>query len=151
MTLEKLKQITKAWQLKCDTIVFTNGCFDLLHPGHLALLSTASEQGHRLVIGLNSDASVKRLKGESRPVLNEQDRALILANLLFVDAVVIFDEETPLELISQLKPDVLVKGGDYREDEVVGASFVKDHGGKVIIVPLKEGYSTSGLIRKLKA
>ena len=128
------------------TVVFTNGCFDMLHPGHIQLLSAAKQQGDILVVGLNTDASVKLLKGESRPVMDEQSRAIVLAALAVVDYVVLFSEETPLELIQELRPNVLVKGGDYRPDEIVGSSFVRSRGGKIVTVPLLEGFSSTQII-----
>ena len=130
-------------------IVFTNGCFDILHRGHIEYLSKASDLGDVLIIGLNTDASVKRIKGEGRPVQDETSRALILASLRFVEAVILFDEDTPYDLISMIKPDVLVKGGDYTEETIVGADIVKAIGGEVVTIPLVEGYSTSGLIKVL--
>jgi D-beta-D-heptose 7-phosphate kinase/D-beta-D-heptose 1-phosphate adenosyltransferase len=133
-----------------NSIVFTNGCFDLLHPGHIRVLTAASEEGDVLVVGMNSDTSVKKLKGKNRPVMDQQSRAIILAALSMVDYVVIFEEETPLELIRQIVPDVLVKGGDYREEEIVGAQFVSDHGGKTVTVPLLEGFSSTRLINTTK-
>ncbi len=132
-------------------VVFTNGCFDVLHRGHLTYLREAAELGDILIVGLNSDASVKRLKGENRPLNNQEDRALALASLLFVDAVVIFDEDTPETLIKRVKPHVLVKGGDYNENTVVGAGFVKAAGGEVKIIPFIEGYSTTNFIEQVKA
>lgn len=132
-------------------VVFTNGCFDVLHHGHLSYLREAAELGDILIVGLNSDASVKRLKGESRPLNNEADRILALSSLLFVDAVVVFDEDTPEALIKRINPHVLVKGGDYTEDAVVGAAFVKAAGGEVKILPFVDGYSTTGFIEKVKA
>lgn len=132
------------------TIVFTNGCFDLLHPGHIRVLTSARQEGDLLVVGLNSDASVKKLKGKDRPVMDQQSRAIMLAALSVVDYVVIFEEETPLELIRQIVPDVLVKGGDYREEEIVGSRFVSEHGGKTVTVPLVEGFSSSSLIGRTK-
>lgn len=132
-------------------VVFTNGCFDVLHRGHLTYLREAAELGDILIVGLNSDASVKRLKGENRPLNNEQDRALALASLLFVDAVVIFDEDTPENLIKRIKPHVLVKGGDYNENTIAGASFVKAAGGEVKVIPFIEGYSTTNFIEQVKA
>jgi len=131
---------------KDRTIVFTNGCFDLLHPGHIQVLAAAREEGDVLVVGLNSDASVRLLKGKKRPVMDQQSRAIILASLSMVDYVVIFEEETPLELIRQIVPHVLVKGGDYREEEIVGSRFVNDRGGRTVTVPLLEGFSSSRLI-----
>ena len=130
--------------------VFVNGCFDLLHRGHLHYLAEAREKGHALIIGLNSDASVQRLKGPARPILPEADRAFHLAALAVVDAVCIFDEETPLNLISCIRPDVLVKGGDYTPDGVVGREVVESYGGRVEIIPFLPGYSTTSLIERLK-
>lgn len=132
------------------SVVFTNGVFDLLHPGHVDVLLAAREQGDALVVGLNSDASVRRLKGPSRPVRTETERAYVLAALGMVNAVVVFEEDTPLELIRALEPDVLVKGGDYTEATVVGAPEVRARGGKVVIVPLTRGHSTTGLVEKLR-
>ena len=131
-------------------VVFTNGVFDLLHPGHVDVLLAARRAGDALVVGLNSDASVRRLKGAGRPVRSQQDRARVLAALRMVDAVVIFDEDTPLELIRRLAPDVLVKGGDYTEATVVGAADVRARGGRVVIVPLTEGQSTTSIVEKLR-
>jgi rfaE bifunctional protein nucleotidyltransferase chain/domain len=131
-------------------VVFTNGVFDLLHPGHIDVLLAARKQGDALIVGLNSDASVRRLKGDSRPVRTEHDRAMVLAALGMVDAVVVFDEDTPLELIRALEPDVLVKGGDYTEATVVGAEDVRARGGRVVIVPLTPGHSTTTLVEKLR-
>ncbi|HEY6572082.1 MAG TPA: D-glycero-beta-D-manno-heptose 1-phosphate adenylyltransferase [Candidatus Eisenbacteria bacterium] len=128
--------------------VFTNGCFDLIHPGHVALLREARKQGDFLMVAINSDRSVRGLKGEGRPVQNEADRAEVLAAMRHVDGVVIFDEETPAEIIEALKPDVLVKGGDYTPDKVVGREVVEKAGGRVHIVPLVEGKSSSALAGK---
>ncbi|MEO6812501.1 MAG: D-glycero-beta-D-manno-heptose 1-phosphate adenylyltransferase [Ginsengibacter sp.] len=138
------------WRLKSKTIAFTNGVFDILHEGHIAVLAKAASFADILVVGVNSDESVKRLKGNNRPVNKEQSRALLLASLIMVDAVVIFNEETPLELIKKIKPDVLVKGGDYTIDTVVGATEVISDGGKVEIIPLEEGFSTTGTIERIK-
>lgn len=134
------------------TVVFTNGVFDLLHPGHIDVLFGARAQGDILVVGVNSDASVRRLgKGPDRPVRSEAERAYVLAGLAAVDAVVVFDEDTPLELVRALRPDVIVKGGDYAPDTVVGADLVRDRGGRVVIIPLTPGQSTTSIIRKLRA
>jgi rfaE bifunctional protein nucleotidyltransferase chain/domain len=145
-------QRAKQWRMSLDkrTLVFTNGVFDLLHPGHLDVLIAARQQGDALVVGINSDASVRRLKGESRPVRSEGERALLLAALRAVDAVVVFDQDTPLELIRALEPDVLVKGGDYTEATVVGAADVRARGGRVVIVPLTPGHSTTAIVEKLR-
>jgi D-glycero-beta-D-manno-heptose 1-phosphate adenylyltransferase len=134
------------WRFLNNRIVFTNGCFDILHRGHIEYLSQARDKGAVLIIGLNSDASVKRIKGEGRPVQDEMSRAMILASLRFVDAVILFDEDTPLDLISFIKPDVLVKGGDYTEETIVGADVVRSYGGEVLTIPLLEGYSTTGIL-----
>lgn len=130
-------------------VVFTNGVFDLLHAGHIQSLSSAASEGDFLIVGLNSDASVKRLKGDSRPLNKQDERALLLASLLIVDAVIIFEDDTPLKLITELKPDVLVKGGDYTLDQIVGAKEVMASGGRVVINPILEGYSTTGLISQM--
>lgn len=140
-----------AWRANGARVVFTNGCFDLLHPGHLDYLARAADAGNKLVVGLNSNASVQRLKGPERPVNGEAERALALAALLVVDAVCVFEEDTPLELIQSVRPDVLAKGGDYTPDRVVGADFVGAHGGRVAIIPFVEGYSTTGLIGKIRS
>jgi D-beta-D-heptose 7-phosphate kinase/D-beta-D-heptose 1-phosphate adenosyltransferase len=139
------------WRRRSGRVVFTNGVFDLLHPGHVDLLVAARALGDALVVGVNTDASVKRLKGPSRPVRNERERVHVLAALESVDAVVLFGEDTPLELIRHIMPDVLVKGGDYRVDTVVGAPDVLAHGGDVVIVPLTPGQSTTGTLAKVQA
>lgn len=131
-------------------LVFTNGCFDVLHRGHVEYLAAARELGDLLVVGLNTDRSVRALKGESRPVHTETDRAVVLAALESVDVVVLFDEDTPLDLIRALRPDVLVKGGDYEPETVVGAGEVRAAGGRVVIVPLVPGRSTTQIIQRLK-
>ncbi len=131
-------------------IVFTNGCFDLVHRGHVELLREAKGFGDILVVGVNSDASVRRLKGRGRPLVGEKDRAFVLAALEAVDRVVIFDEDTPLEAIRELEPDVLVKGAEYGRDEIVGARFVEESGGRVKRVPMRKGFSTTSLIRKVR-
>ncbi|MDQ6762534.1 MAG: D-glycero-beta-D-manno-heptose 1-phosphate adenylyltransferase [Bacteroidota bacterium] len=138
------------WRLINKTISFTNGVFDILHEGHIKILTQAASYADILIVGVNSDASVKRLKGDSRPLNMQDSRALILASLLMVDAVVIFEEDTPLELIKIIKPDVLVKGGDYTLETIVGAKEVMENNGKVEIVPLEAGFSTTGTIEKMK-
>ena len=134
-----------------QTFVFTNGCFDVIHPGHIALLRQAKREGHYLMVGLNSDRSVRGLKGEGRPVQDEAARAEVLAALGDVDGVVLFDEETPLALIRDLEPNVLVKGGDYRPEQVVGREIVERAHGKVVIVPLVEGQSSTQIVARLRA
>lgn len=130
-------------------MVFTNGVFDLLHPGHIDLLTAARAAGDALVVGVNTDASVRRLKGPSRPIRSEAERAYVLAALECVDLVVAFAEDTPLELVNHLRPDIIVKGGDYAEDTIVGASEVKAWGGRVMVVPLTPGQSTTGIIERM--
>ncbi len=149
-TLNDLIHQLKRWRLHNKKIVFTNGVFDILHEGHIASLSEAATYGHMLIVAVNSDASVKRLKGESRPFNNENSRALLLASLLMTDAVILFEEDTPLQLITELLPDVLVKGGDYSIDQIAGANEVIANGGEVKIVPVLEGFSTTGIIEKMK-
>jgi D-beta-D-heptose 7-phosphate kinase/D-beta-D-heptose 1-phosphate adenosyltransferase len=145
---DRLLSRVSAWRSAGDRIVFSNGCFDILHIGHICLLELARRKGDRLIIGLNSDDSVRRLKGPLRPVVTEQERARVLAALSAVDAVVVFDEDTPLRLIEALRPDVLVKGGDYTEDMVIGAREVRAWGGRVELIPLIGNISTSRLIAK---
>ncbi|HSR38367.1 MAG TPA: D-glycero-beta-D-manno-heptose 1-phosphate adenylyltransferase [Phnomibacter sp.] len=149
-SLDNLARTIEGWRVKGETIAFTNGVFDLLHEGHIFSLSQAAATASRLVVALNSDDSVKRLKGPTRPVNNEQARALVMASLVMVDAVVIFDDDTPHRVITTLLPDVLVKGGDYTIDQIVGAKEVMAHGGKVIINPLIEGISTTGIIARMQ-
>ncbi len=149
-SLSELLQRIEFWKRMGDTIVFTNGCFDILHPGHLQLLNGCADLGERIVVGVNADASVKRLKGESRPVNNEQVHLQMLAAMLFTDAVVLFEEDTPENLIQAIKPDVLVKGGDWTIDKIVGAAFVQTYGGRVRTIPYLEGNSTTAIIEKLK-
>tara|TARA_B100000925_G_scaffold281863_1_gene254097 strand:+ start:3049 stop:3465 length:417 start_codon:yes stop_codon:yes gene_type:complete len=131
-------------------IVFTNGCFDILHAGHVQMLNEAKKQGSYLIVGLNSDASVKRLKGESRPVNKESDRKFLLENIKAVDEVIIFEEDTPLNLIKRIEPDVLVKGGDWSLDQIVGGDFVIENGGEVKSLIFKDGYSTTNIIQKVQ-
>lgn len=138
------------WRFKNDKIVFTNGCFDILHKGHIEYLAKAASLGSKLIIGLNTDNSVKRLKGESRPVNDEKARALLLASLVFVDKVILFDTDTPYDLIKMVQPDVLVKGGDYKPEDIVGYDIVKAKGGDVVTIDLTEGYSTTSVIEKMK-
>lgn len=150
-TADALKYQLNRWRLLSKKIVFTNGVFDILHEGHIASLSEAATYGHILIVGLNADASVKRLKGENRPVNHEGSRALLMASLVMVDAVILFEEDTPLNLITNILPDVLIKGGDYTIDQIVGAKEVLANGGEVKIAPILEGFSTTGIIEKMKA
>lgn len=147
---EELKNILKEERKKGKIIVFTNGCFDILHPGHLYLLQEAKNRGDILVVGINSDASLKRLKGEERPIFPQEERAEILASLEMVDYVTVFEEDNPYNIINALKPHVLVKGGDWKKEEVIGRDLVESWGGEVVIIPYKKGYSTSGILDKIK-
>ncbi len=149
-TLDNLQAQLKRWRLLNKKIVFTNGVFDILHEGHIASLSDAATNGNILIVGVNADASVKRLKGESRPVNNQNSRALVLAALLMTDAVIIFEDDTPFNLITAIMPDVLVKGGDYTIETIVGAKEVIANGGQVIIAPILEGFSTTSIIERMK-
>lgn len=150
-TLPQMLARIASWRVTDKTIAFTNGCFDILHEGHIFSLSQAAKEADYLIVGVNSDASTKRLKGPERPVNHEHSRALLLASLVIVDAVVIFEEDTPFELISAVKPDVLVKGGDYTIAQIVGAKEVIAQGGRVVINPIVEGFSTTGIIRQIKS
>ncbi len=151
VTREVLAHLCAGWRVKGHKIVFTNGCFDLLHRGHIATLLAAAEAGDKVVVGLNTDASVQQLKGPTRPMQQEDDRAFIMAAQAYVDAVVLFDEETPLELIQAIQPDIIVKGGDYTPESVVGKEVVAARGGKVVIVPLEADRSTTNIISKMKS
>lgn len=146
---EDLERRIAQWRILGKTVAFTNGCFDILHRGHISSLSEAAKEADYLVVGLNSDASTKRLKGEGRPLNDEQARAFVLASLVMVDAVVLFEQDTPLELIRLVKPDVIVKGGDYRVEQIVGSAEVLARGGRVVINPIVEGYSTTSLANKI--
>lgn len=150
LTLPELERRLAQWRIIGKTVVFTNGCFDILHAGHIASLTEAANNGDVLIVGLNADASIKGLKGSNRPVNDENARALLLASLVMVDAVVLFSEPTPLELILKIKPDVLVKGGDYKVEDIVGAKEVMSWGGQVIINPIVEGFSTTSIINKIQ-
>ena len=149
VTLPELTKKLAQWRVLTKTVAFTNGCFDILHAGHIAALTEAANHADYLVVGVNSNASVTKLKGKGRPVNDEQSRALILAALCMIDAVVIFAEDTPLELIKIVLPDVLVKGGDYKLEDIVGAKEVIASGGKVLINPIMTGFSTTTIINKL--
>jgi rfaE bifunctional protein nucleotidyltransferase chain/domain len=148
MPLDALLRKAQLWRFKNEKLVFSNGCFDILHQGHLHTLGEAAALGTKLIVGLNSDASVRHLKGETRPVQDQQSRAMLLAALFFVDAVVIFDEATPYNLIAALQPDLLVKGGDYDTNSIVGADVVQAKGGKVLTIPFLAGFSTTNILKK---
>jgi len=143
-------QVSK-WKIFNEKVVFTNGCFDLLHMGHIDYLCKAADLGDRLIIGVNTDSSVSKLKGSSRPIIKEDTRLIKLAALAFVDAVILFDEETPLELIKKVKPNVLAKGGDYTIETIVGAKEVLDNNGSVEVIPFLDGHSSTAIIDKIKA
>lgn len=149
-TLDNLKKQVAAWRVNNKTVAFSNGCFDILHEGHIFSLNQAASEADILIIGVNSDLSVKRLKGHERPINNQISRSIMLSNLAVVDAVVIFEEDTPLALIQSLMPNVIVKGGDYTIDQIVGSKEVIANGGRVVINPLVEGFSTTGIIEHIK-
>jgi D-glycero-beta-D-manno-heptose 1-phosphate adenylyltransferase len=150
LPLSELQKKADEWRTQGKTIAFTNGCFDILHAGHIASLTEAAQQGDVLVVALNADSSLKGLKGEGRPVNNENARATVMAALQMVDAVTIFSEPTPRELIIAIRPDVLVKGGDYKVEDIAGAKEVLDWGGRVVINPIVNGFSTTSIIEKMK-
>ncbi|GIV23357.1 MAG: D-glycero-beta-D-manno-heptose 1-phosphate adenylyltransferase [Bacteroidia bacterium] len=145
---EELDRWLAYWRFLEQKLVFTNGCFDILHLGHVQYLEEASKLGDVLIVGLNSDQSVRRLKGPKRPIQDQEARARLLAAMEFVEAVVIFEEDTPLRLIEKIRPDVLVKGGDYTRETIVGADLVESYGGAVVTLPLVPGYSTTGLLAR---
>jgi len=147
---QDLKQRLGNWKQEGKKIVFTNGCFDLVHLGHIQYLQEAKKQGDILIVGLNSDSSVNKIKGKGRPILDQNSRSEILAAFEFVDVVTLFDQDTPLELIEQLVPDVLIKGSDYLAENIVGSEIVLNSGGEVVTIDLVEGYSTSNIIKKVK-
>ncbi len=147
LTLQEAAELRREARREGKRLVFTNGCFDVIHRGHVVLLRQASCLGDFLILGLNSDRSVRRLKGEGRPFVSQEDRAEILASIRWVDGIVIFEEETPYQLIGELRPDILVKGGDYEAGDVVGRDIVEGDGGRVVIIPFLPGYSTSDFIR----
>ena len=149
--LANFSRLLAFWTFKEKKIVFTNGCFDILHLGHIDYLSKAADLGNILIIGLNTDISVKKIKGDKRPVNKEDSRATILASLNFVNAVVLFDEETPFDLIKCIRPKILVKGSDYKPENIIGYDIVKENNGEIITVDLLEGYSTSSIIDNIKA
>ena len=145
-----LTAVVSDWKKNKNLVVFTNGCFDILHYGHVNYLSKAKDLGHKLIVGLNSDDSVRRLKGKSRPINDQYSRSIILASLQFIDAVIIFNDDTPEQIIKMIVPDVLVKGGDYTYENIVGADFVTANGGTVEIIPLVQGYSTTNSIKSIE-
>jgi rfaE bifunctional protein nucleotidyltransferase chain/domain len=150
LTKKELNALVQRWKSNGEKIVFTNGCFDILHLGHIDYLEKASILGDKLIVGVNSDASIKRIKGDNRPVVNEQSRLRTIASLEFVDGVVSFDEDTPQQLIEEIIPDILVKGKDYEISNIVGSDIVLENGGKVETIELVDGYSTTAIIEKIK-
>tara|TARA_Y100000746_G_scaffold229761_1_gene240008 strand:+ start:559 stop:1053 length:495 start_codon:yes stop_codon:yes gene_type:complete len=148
--LEFLIKNLDQWRNENKKIVFTNGCFDLIHLGHIDILARSSDLGDILIIGVNSDSSIQKLKGENRPIIEENSRVKQLAALEFVDAVVLFDEDTPQKLIETIKPDVITKGGDYKAENIVGNEVVTQKNGQVVIIPLTQGYSTTSILKKIK-
>ena len=148
--IKDLSKIINEWRLNGDKIVFTNGCFDLIHLGHLEILARSADLGDKLIVGINSDMSIKKIKGNSRPIIEEDSRAKQLAAIEFIDAVILFNEDTPYDLINILKPDVLTKGGDYKKNDIVGNELINKEQGEVVIIPLTQGYSTTSILEKIK-
>ena len=149
-SLLDLKITSDKWKARGEKIVFTNGCFDILHQGHIEVLARTADLGTRLIVGLNSDSSIQKLKGKKRPIIQQQSRAILLASFSFVDAVILFSEDTPINLISTLLPDVLAKGGDYEVKTIVGHEIVQKNGGEVILVPFIDGFSSTAIIEKIR-
>ena len=147
---EELKRWLAYWNFKDQKVVFTNGCFDILHRGHIDYLARAADKGDVLIVGLNTDDSVRRIKGDGRPVQDEESRALVMASIHFVNAVVLFDEDTPENLIKMVQPDVLVKGSDYKAEDIVGYEVVTAKGGDVVTIDFLEGYSTTGILNRIR-
>ncbi|HOK56043.1 MAG TPA: D-glycero-beta-D-manno-heptose 1-phosphate adenylyltransferase [bacterium] len=148
-TLKEIKKISERLKKEGKTIVFTNGCFDIIHPGHIKILKKAKSMGDVLIVGLNSDKSIKKIKGEKRPIIDQRGRCEIMSSFWMVDYIVLFEEKTPEKLIKSILPNFIVKGSDYREEEVIGRDIIEKYGGKVVIVPLNKKYSTTNLIRKI--
>ena len=148
--LDTLTTQVEQWKKSGNKIVFTNGCFDIIHRGHIEVLASTADLGNKLIIGLNSDQSITNIKGEGRPIIDEQSRAILLAALSFVDAIILFSQDTPLKLIGALLPDVLAKGGDYEIENIVGHEIVQQNGGKVKLIPFIDGYSSTSIIKKIK-
>ena len=147
---KRLVKQVDIWKKSDKKIVFTNGCFDIIHRGHVELLAQTADLGDKLIIGLNSDISIQKLKGKNRPIINENSRAILLAAFDFVDAIILFSEETPLNLITNLNPDILAKGGDYKISTIVGHKIVEENGGEVILVPFIDGFSSTNIINKIR-
>ena len=148
--LDALTSQVEQWKMAGKKVVFTNGCFDIIHRGHIEVLARTADLGDKLIIGLNSDQSIQKIKGKGRPIIDEKSRAILLAALSFVDAIILFSEDTPLKLISALLPDVLAKGGDYEIETIVGHEIVQQNGGEVKLVPFLDGFSSTKIIDKIK-
>ena len=148
--IDTLTTQVEQWKKSGNKIVFTNGCFDIIHRGHIEVLASTADLGNKLIIGLNSDQSIQNIKGEGRPIIDEQSRAILLAALSFVDAIILFSQDTPLKLIGALLPNVLAKGGDYEIENIVGHEIVQQNGGKVKLIPFIDGYSSTSIIKKIK-
>lgn len=149
-SMSTFKSVISTWQEQSNSIVFTNGCFDIVHKGHIDNLEAAAAHGDKMVVGLNSDSSIKNIKGHERPIINQESRAAVLCSLSCVDAVVLFEENTPIELIKKILPNVIVKGDEYKEEEMIGRDIVLKNGGKIITLPMSIGYSSSDIINKIK-
>ena len=149
-TLPDLVEQSKIWRDKGEKIVFTNGCFDLVHRGHVEVLANTADLGDRLIVGLNSDSSIEKLKGKNRPIIDEMSRAILLASLQFIDAIILFSEDTPHQVIETIVPDILAKGGDYKVREIAGHEVVIENGGSVILVPFIDGFSSTNIVDKIK-
>jgi len=150
LSIENLTTQVNTWKESNQKIVFTNGCFDIVHQGHIEVLARTADLGDKFIIGLNSDSSIQKLKGKKRPIIEENSRAILLAALDFVDAIILFPEETPLNLITTIKPDILAKGGDYKVDTIVGYEIVQENGGEVVLIPFIDGFSSTNIINKIK-
>ena len=149
-SLEGLSAQVSTWKKEKQKIVFTNGCFDVIHRGHIEVLARTADLADKLIVGLNSDSSIQKLKGQGRPIIDENSRATLLAALSFVDAIILFTQETPLNLIRNLRPDVLAKGGDYAINTIIGHEIVQKNGGEVILIPFVDGFSSTNIIDKIK-
>ena len=148
--IKDLSQMLKEWRSDGNKIIFTNGCFDLIHLGHLEILARSADLGDKLIVGINSDMSIKKIKGNSRPIIQEDSRAKQLAAIEFVDAVILFNEDTPYDLINFINPDIITKGGDYKKNDVIGNELMNKKAGKVVIIPLTQGFSTTSILEKIK-
>ena len=149
-SINRLANQVTSWKKGNQKIVFTNGCFDIIHRGHIEVLARTADLGDKLIVGLNSDSSIRKIKGQSRPIIDERSRALLLASFRFIDAVILFSEETPENLIRSLKPEVLAKGGDYKINEIVGNKIIKENGGRIVLIPFIDGFSSTKVINKIK-